>query len=110
MPLKRGNDPDKGPYYRWGNSRKKYYYKAKSEQSRKNAKRQAIIQGYAIEKSIDRSGKPNKLKKSKSTGRKTTLQGVNRKKKSGSKTTRTRKTKSKAKAKAKSKSRSKSRR
>ena len=73
MPLRRGRD-SKGSYYQWGNSRKKYYYG--SESSRKKAKQHAIIQGYAIEKSQSRRGKPNTLGKSKSTGRKTHLKGI----------------------------------
>ena len=69
MPLRHGKN-----YYVWGNSRKKYYYA--NEADRKKAKRRAIIQGYAIEKSEEREGKKSSLTRSKSTGRKTHLKGI----------------------------------
>ena len=93
MPLRHG----KG-FYQWGNSNKKYYYKSEAE--RKNAKRRAILQGYAIEKSEERAGKPSHLARSKSTGRKTRLLGT--KSRSGSKTSKPRTSKSRT---SKSKSR-----
>jgi len=86
MPLKRGHD-SRGKYYQWGNSNKKYYYD--SESDRKDAKHKAIVQGYAIEKSQERQGKPNKLQRS-GTGKKTNL-NISRSKtnrKSGSKSNR----------------------
>ncbi len=77
MPL-RNNIDNMGPYYQWGNNRKRYYYH--DEESRRKAKQKAIIQGYAIEKSEERQGKPNDLRKSKYTGRMTHLEGINRSK------------------------------
>lgn len=70
MPLRRGKDSH-GRYYQWGNSSKKYYYY--NEAGRKKAKQKAIIQGYAIEKSLEKRGKPSALAKARSTGRKTQL-------------------------------------
>jgi len=49
MPVQQGTDK-KGPFYRYGKSGKKYYYKSRDESSRKRAKQKATIQGYAIEK------------------------------------------------------------
>jgi len=47
------NSIDKfGRYYRWGKTKKKWYYR--TEEERKRAKFNAIIQGYAIEKAIER--------------------------------------------------------
>jgi hypothetical protein len=34
MPVKNGND-SKGPFYRWGDSGKKYYYATNNEKSKK---------------------------------------------------------------------------
>jgi hypothetical protein len=83
MPLRRGHN-----YYRWGNSRTKYYFD--NEYERRRAKQRAILQGYAIEKSEERAGKPSELVRS-GTGRKTMLRGIGHKKsrtksRSGSKT------------------------
>lgn len=72
MPVRHGRD-SKGNYYRWGNEKKYYYY---NEPERKEAKYRAIIQGYAIEKSEERRGKPTELTKSRSTGRMTHLRGI----------------------------------
>lgn len=64
MPVASGRD-SKGTFYRYGKSGKKYYYK--SEASRKKAKKQAMIQAYAIEKSQERSGRtPDTKKRSRS--------------------------------------------
>lgn len=52
MPIHRGKD-NKGYYYQWGNG-KKYYFNNEAE--RRKAKYRAIIQGYAIEKSMERRG------------------------------------------------------
>lgn len=46
MPVHRGEDSD-GPYYRWGDSGKKYHYEAGDEESRKKAKEKAKRQGQA---------------------------------------------------------------
>lgn len=54
MPLRNERD-SYGKYYKWGNSSKKWYYSNEAE--RKQAKRHAIIQAYAIEKSKERAGK-----------------------------------------------------
>lgn len=47
MPVQRGSDSN-GPYYRWGDSGKKYYYTSNSVTSRENAKDKARRQGAAI--------------------------------------------------------------
>jgi len=47
MPVKRGKD-SKGPYYRWGNSGKKYHYTANNKSSRTRAHNNAARQGRAI--------------------------------------------------------------
>lgn len=47
MPVQRGKDSD-GPYYRWGESGKKYHYTAGNEKSRETAKSKAKKQGQAI--------------------------------------------------------------
>lgn len=73
MPLRNEQDSN-GKYYRWGNSSKRWYYTNETE--RKQAKRHAIIQAYAIEKSKERKGKENELASS-GTGRKTELVGIN---------------------------------
>src|SRR5437870_82807 len=85
MPLRQGHNKT-GKYYVWGNSRTKHYYKSEAE--RKRAKQHAIIQAYAIEKSLARRGKASHLAKSKTTGRKTHLTGISSRRKSGSKTSR----------------------
>lgn len=46
MPVRRGQD-SKGPYYQWGNSGKKYYYKPGDKESRNRAKSMAEKQGKA---------------------------------------------------------------
>ena len=48
MPVNRGNDTN-GPYYRWGNNGKKYYYVANNKQSRELARKKCLKQGAAIE-------------------------------------------------------------
>jgi hypothetical protein len=48
MPLQNGRDA-KGPYYRWGNHGKKYYYIAGNAKSRQIAKTKAMRQARAIE-------------------------------------------------------------
>lgn len=55
MPVKRGNDKN-GPYYRYG-SATKYYYTPKNTAERRESKRLAILQGYAIEKSMEKQKK-----------------------------------------------------
>lgn len=40
-----------GPFYKYGLTGKKYYYNFKDQNTRKIAKKKAIIQGYAIRKS-----------------------------------------------------------
>lgn len=86
MPLKQVKSGKKS-CYQWGNTRTKYCYHSEAE--RKNAKRKAIIQAYAIEKSKARRGQPSELAKSKSTGRKTRLVGIGSKiKKNNSRVTR----------------------
>jgi len=47
MPVQRGKD-EKGPYYSWGKSGKRYRYKPGSERSRKLAHAKASKQGRAI--------------------------------------------------------------
>jgi hypothetical protein len=47
MPVHRGEDK-KGPYYQWGDSGKKYHYKAGEAKSRERAKRKATKQGQAV--------------------------------------------------------------
>ena len=47
MPAYRGRD-SKGPFYRWGQSGKKYYYTAGNKQSRERARQKALRQGRAI--------------------------------------------------------------
>lgn len=46
MPVKRSKD-SQGPYYRWGDSGKKYHYESGDEKSRKQAKKKATQQGQA---------------------------------------------------------------
>jgi hypothetical protein len=46
MPVHRGKD-NKGPYYQWGDSGKKYHYTAGNDQSRSQAKKKAEKQGQA---------------------------------------------------------------
>lgn len=47
MPVQRGKDKE-GPYYRWGESGKKYHYESGDAASRKRAKSKAENQGQAI--------------------------------------------------------------
>lgn len=47
MPINRGRDKD-GPYYRWGDSGKKYYYKSGDVKSREKARGKAVKQAQAI--------------------------------------------------------------
>lgn len=47
MPVRRKRD-SKGPYYQWGKSGKKFYYKAGNESSRKRALKKAKEQAKAI--------------------------------------------------------------
>lgn len=47
MPTHRGKD-NKGCFYTWGDSGKKYYYECGNVDSRKRAKRKADSQGRAI--------------------------------------------------------------
>ena len=47
MPVERGKDTQ-GPFYRWGKSGKKYYYKANNKKSREVAHNKARRQGVAI--------------------------------------------------------------
>lgn len=47
MPVQRGTD-SKGPFYRWGNSGKKYRYTAGNKSSRSRAYNRAAKQGRAI--------------------------------------------------------------
>jgi hypothetical protein len=46
MPVHRSKDGD-GPYYRWGESGKKYHYEAGDKESREAAKEKAEAQGRA---------------------------------------------------------------
>jgi hypothetical protein len=46
MPVKRGKD-NKGPYYQWGDSGKKYHYESGNQKSRERAKDKAQKQGQA---------------------------------------------------------------
>ena len=46
MPVHRGRD-SKGPFYQWGNSGKRYYYKAGHASSRTRAQNKAHLQGRA---------------------------------------------------------------
>jgi hypothetical protein len=46
MPTHRGKDSE-GPYYRWGDSGKKYHYKSGDKSSRERAKDKADKQGRA---------------------------------------------------------------
>jgi hypothetical protein len=46
MPVHRSKD-SKGPYYRWGESGKKYHYEAGNARSRERAKEKAEKQGRA---------------------------------------------------------------
>jgi hypothetical protein len=46
MPVKRSKD-SQGPYYQWGESGKKYPYKAGDRKSREQAKAKASKQGQA---------------------------------------------------------------
>lgn len=50
MPIKRGTD-SKGSFYRYGESGKKYYFKAGDPTSRANAKKKAGKQAQAIKAS-----------------------------------------------------------
>jgi hypothetical protein len=50
MPIQNGRDA-RGPYYRWGDSGKKYYYLAGHVRSRKAAHDRALRQARAIEAS-----------------------------------------------------------
>lgn len=56
MPVRRDKDKD-GPYFQWGYSGKKYYYKLNNEQSRKVAKAKAAKQGKAIKASQARAAR-----------------------------------------------------
>jgi hypothetical protein len=47
MPPVRRNKDGAGPYYRWGDSGKKYHYQAGNKKSRESAKRKAEDQGKA---------------------------------------------------------------
>jgi len=47
MPIIKGRDKN-GNYYRYGKSGKKFYYT--TEDTRKQAKRKAILQGWVIER------------------------------------------------------------
>ncbi|MGH8986563.1 MAG: hypothetical protein ACRDY6_22210 [Acidimicrobiia bacterium] len=46
MPVRRSRDR-KGPYYQWGDSGKRYHYRAGDPRSRDRAKEQATRQGHA---------------------------------------------------------------
>lgn len=46
MPVKRGKDSN-GPYYRWGESGKKYHYESGDKELREQAKKKATKQGQA---------------------------------------------------------------
>jgi hypothetical protein len=46
MPVHRGRD-SLGPYYRWGESGKKYHYESGNADSREDAKKKARRQGRA---------------------------------------------------------------
>jgi ribosomal protein S11 len=48
MPIQRGKDST-GNYYRWGNTGKKYFYKARDAKSRNAAYALAMRQARAIE-------------------------------------------------------------
>jgi hypothetical protein len=48
MPPVRRNKDGAGPYYRWGDSGKKYHYQAGNKKSRESAKRKAEDQGKAV--------------------------------------------------------------
>lgn len=48
MPVKRGSD-DRGPFYRWGDSGKRYRYTPGNEASRKRARDRAVLQGRAAQ-------------------------------------------------------------
>ena len=50
MPVQRGKDI-KGPFYRWGDHGKKYYYVAGNARSRGYAYDKALTQGRAIKAS-----------------------------------------------------------
>jgi len=52
MPVKEGHDKH-GRFYQWGHQKKYYFH---NEETRKHAKQQAILQGYAIQKSEQRHG------------------------------------------------------
>lgn len=54
MPVERGRDSN-GPYYRWGEHGKKYYYEPNNERSRKIAEEKAARQGRAIKASQARA-------------------------------------------------------
>ncbi len=47
MPIHRGKDKN-GPFYRWGESGKKYYYKPNNVESREAAHKKAWAQARAI--------------------------------------------------------------
>lgn len=53
MPVRRGDD-SRGPYYRWGEKGKKYYYKPGDKASRTRARNKAARQGRAIKASQSR--------------------------------------------------------
>jgi hypothetical protein len=48
VPVKRGSD-DRGPFYRWGDSGKRYRYTPGNEASRKRARDRAVLQGRAAQ-------------------------------------------------------------
>lgn len=47
MPVQRGKDSS-GPFFRWGEHGKKYYYQSNNSKSRNVAKNKAALQGRAI--------------------------------------------------------------
>ena len=53
MSLQKGRDRYGSYYYKWADDGKKYHYK--TEQERKSAKHNAIIQGYTLENSLENS-------------------------------------------------------
>ena len=55
MPVQRSQD-SKGPFYRWGESGKKYHYTVGNKRSRDMAKSKAAKQGRAIKASQSRRG------------------------------------------------------
>jgi hypothetical protein len=57
MPVMRGSD-DRGPFYRWGRSGRRYRYTPGNAESRKKARDRALLQGRAAQSKAPKSDTP----------------------------------------------------